>query len=389
MKTAILDPSLFCPLYDINLIQALAQTGEDSPMLFCRRPRRGEVDIKAHVPARYLFYPITDGLPHSRIKSGLKGVEHLICMVWLCIQLVVGGYQILHIQWAVLPLVDNLFFRLLKWMGIRLIFTAHNDNPFHGAGTSSLQARGWAATLDIVHKIQVHTRKTQASLEARGIAPERICRIPHGYLDTRAPAPASPRLLAEIDQLSRKRDLLILFFGQIKPYKGLDILARELNALAPEEQNRIGLMVAGKVHPDARPHAQAVDQLPMERLCRYQYVDEADLAALIDAAHVVVFPYRDIDASGALLYAMGRGKACITSRVAGFLEILKDRENGRTFDIQSPGALAEIISEMLLTPGIARDLGRAADRFVKEHYDWAPIGRALNQEYIKMLTLQK
>lgn len=113
----------------------------------------------------------------------------------------------------------------------------------------------------------------------------------------------------------------LLYFGVIRPFKGVDDLVAAFNALSPAEVSRFRLTIVGETW-------ESFDVGPLIDASAYRtcisfvnrYVHDDELAEYLRRADVVVLPYRRSSSSGPLSVAMGAGLPVIVSRVGGLVE---------------------------------------------------------------------
>ncbi len=169
---------------------------------------------------------------------------------------------------------------------------------------------------------------------------------------------------------------MILFFGQIKEVKGLDVLIEAMPEILREHPGTL-LVVAGKVwKDDFRQYQARIEELGISANCvlHIRYVPDSEVKNYYAAADVVALPYRRIYQSGVLLMAMSYGKPAIASDIAGMTEVVSDGVNGYIFPSGNSTALAAKLSDALSNPEELRLVGERALMHVREHNDWIRIG---------------
>ena len=154
-----------------------------------------------------------------------------------------------------------------------------------------------------------------------------------------------------------------LFFGHLRPFKGLDIALKAWEQIKSD----VTLLVAGEVwwgkEADYRPTANS--QRPT--VFHFKYIPDAEIATYFAAADVVLAPYRIEAQSGVALTAFHFARPVIATRVGGLPEII-DGENGILIPPEDPGALAGAVDEFFT----ARDraaMERAAAATARK-YSW-------------------
>ncbi len=316
MKIAMVDPSLFTGRYDDSLCAALARAGQDVTLL--GRPTRA-TDAIAPVGYRYepRFFRLGERLRgvlgDGRAGQVAKGVGYALDAAYGSLHAFAG--DVVHFQWLPLARVDERWLRRLAGRAA-LVHTVHNATPFHGSATA--QGRGYHALLGRFDALIVHGEPTRAALLANGIDLARIHLVPHPPMDLAAasvadraavpsPAPGVPR---------------IVFFGTVRPYKGLDLLIDASLALW-REGHVFELAIAGKPFMDMAPMIEPIRMAGFgDRLVTdLGFLPEGRLDAHLTCADIIAFPYRAIDSSGAFLSALRYGAAMITSDAGMFGEL--------------------------------------------------------------------
>ena len=159
-------------------------------------------------------------------------------------------------------------------------------------------------------------------------------------------------------------DEVVLFFGYVRRYKGLDTLLEAWPAV--RAQRPATLVVAGDFYEDPAPYralvaaAAGAGGLGAVRL-REGYQSDEDVEALFRAADVVVLPYRSATQSGVTHVAYALGVPVITTDVGGLAETVRPGETGLVVPPEDPAALAAAIVRFFagdLGPGL-RDGVRA------------------------------
>jgi glycosyltransferase involved in cell wall biosynthesis len=180
-----------------------------------------------------------------------------------------------------------------------------------------------------------------------------LSRVPHGLLHDEAMAEAKAPAADD-----GKGPVTLLMFGQIKPYKGIDVLLRALAALDPETRARCRVCIAGKPYMDTAPLVELRRALGLEDIVsfRFQFVPDAELTALFEQSAGVLFPYREIEASGALMAALAHAKPVIASKLGTFAELLEDQRHGLLVPPDNVAALTQAIERFVCEDGLRRRL---------------------------------
>lgn len=373
----MLDPSLFTGRYDDSLCAALGGLGAQVTLF--GRPMR---DTDAIAPAGYAYAPhffrhseaLRDRLGEGRIFRLAKAAEYVAtCMLS---KLAPFAADIVHLQWLPLAPADRLLLKRLR-RRTRLVHTVHNADAYHD--DSGLQGRGYGALLAMFDALIVHGDTTRDALVARGLDPARIHVTPHPPMRL---APASPQDLAAIPAPRVPR---LLFFGTIRPYKGVDLLVEACLSLW-RQGKMFELAIAGKPFMDVTPMLDRIQASGYgDRLIAdLGFLSEPRLDAHMGRADMLVFPYRHIDSSGAFLSALHHGKAMVTSD-AGMFATLPDALGAR-FPAGDATALAQALLPLIESAAIRQGRGAQARAYGEELGNWTDMARATMSIYERALS---
>jgi len=153
---------------------------------------------------------------------------------------------------------------------------------------------------------------------------------------------------------------ILLFFGVVRTYKGLE----DLLAVLPEVQERLEkviLLVAGEFWEDKRPYLRMIEQLGIgdSVILEDRYISNEEIALYFSAADVLVAPYRQVTGSGVVQMAIGHQCPVITTAVGGLPDLIHDEENGLLVPPADSAALARAIIHYF-ADGLAASMARAA-----------------------------
>jgi glycosyltransferase involved in cell wall biosynthesis len=162
-----------------------------------------------------------------------------------------------------------------------------------------------------------------------------------------------------------------LFFGHVRPFKGLDLALRAL----PLAKTSVLLAVAGEVWWDhEREYRELVSTLGLADRVRldFRFIPDSEIALWFAACDVVLTPYRTEAQSGVAMTAFHFGRPVIATRVGGVPEIVHDGQNGLLIDPESPESIAAALDRFF---GEAdRAAMEAAARESAAKYSWGEYG---------------
>lgn len=223
----------------------------------------------------------------------------------------------------------------LRARGAKVIWTVHNRLP-HELTFRDLEidlTRLIASSADAIHIMAPHTPAAMADVVT--LDPRKIRQIPHpsyeGVYDT-----AVTREEARASFDIADDDTSVLFLGQIRPYKGVDALARAAATADARRDNDLVLMLAGAVKEMPRAEFRASLPRGLRTVTHLDFVDDADIARWFRAADIACFPYRAILNSGSVHLAATFHVPVILPRDAGLVEQFGSQRWVAFFDPASP-----------------------------------------------------
>lgn len=160
----------------------------------------------------------------------------------------------------------------------------------------------------------------------------------------------------------------ILFFGNVRPYKGLDILIEALGKIRDRLDFRV--VVAGEFFIDVKKFRKMVRENGIaDRVDWHEgYVDNSSVAGIFRGADVVVLPYRNASQSGIVPLAYQFEVPVIASDVGGLSEVVRHRKTGLLVPPGDPTALADAIVDFF-SQGLEGD-PRDEMRKLRRHLSW-------------------
>ena len=213
---------------------------------------------------------------------------------------------------------------IIKILGIKIIWTIHNlknhDNGFLGLERFYTSLIANLCDSIIVHGGSIKDRVVEA-LKLKN--PQKVRVIPHGnyincYENKINLQQAKQSLNLDINKTT------FLFLGLIRPYKGVPEL---IDAFETINRDNYRLIIAGKIWGEDRNFYHQIIQKTSNKskiTLIPEFIPNDRLQLYFNACDVVVFPYKNILTSGAVLLAMSFGKACIAPKIGCIPDTLDD-----------------------------------------------------------------
>jgi glycosyltransferase involved in cell wall biosynthesis len=281
-----------------------------------------------------------------------------------------------------------------KWLGKKIALTVHNVNAGRRDSKDSLFNR---LTLRVQYHLTdhffVHTEKMKLELVKEfDIRRARVTVIPFGINNA---VPNTTLTSSEARQRLGISDgqKVILFFGNIAPYKGLEYLVKAFQRIQDQDE-AYRLVIAGKpkdagqywaaIYASIRQHLQTG-----RILLRVDYIPDAETEVYFKAADVLVLPYTHVYQSGVLFLGYSFGLPALAADVGSLKDEIIGGKAGFVFKPEDPIDLAQAISKYF-----ASDLFRNLDQRrhdIKEHaakqHSWNVVGQMTMKVYAELLQL--
>jgi glycosyltransferase involved in cell wall biosynthesis len=358
MRVQLVDPSGDVLPYDHALAAALARRGAEVELVTSRFVHGPPPTPDGYVLSETFYRLATRlGADAPLRRRALKLAEHVPGM--LRHRRGAAAADVRHYQW--LPL-ERLDLRLLPAARPRVL-TMHNV-----IRRERLDRR----PVERMDAVIVHTRRAAELLDS-----PRVHVIPHGAFEHLTRQPGERPLPAE---LARVEGPVVLCFGLIRPYKGVDVLVEAFQEVEGAE-----LWVVG------RPLGVSMERLrrlaPPGRV-RFveRYVSDAEQPAYFRRADLLVLPHRSVDVSGVLFAGLAFGRAMVVTDVGGFREVVEDHGAGRLVPAGDPDALAAAIRDLIARPDQRAELERRARAAAAGPYSWDRIAERTLAVYEEVLA---
>jgi beta-1,4-mannosyltransferase len=280
------------------------------------------------------------------------------------------GYDIFHLHWhgfyapdqAPIPFRKKISLwntlwslHLIKRLGFKLVWTVHNVLP-HEPQTSD-DKRVTRVTTELAEGLIAHSTQALEQLRELGADVSRATVIPHGNYDGVYPRNITRGAARQKLGIS-DNETAILFFGNIRPYKGIEdaLLPAfdRLNAAAPN----LKLIIAGRCFDAGLEKTiSAFAQKHPNVTFPNRSIPDEDVATYFEAADVVCLPFKAISTSGSIILAATFGKPLVAPRMGAIKDI--PPEVGVLYDPAQPDALLHAL-EQTVQNGARADMAKAS-----------------------------
>jgi len=366
LRVQIVDPSAFTPPYDHALCAALARAGAGVELVTSRFAYGSVLEPDGY-RVREHFYRHAPGSAGSRLRAAAKLAEHVPDM--LAYRRLAWRADVVHFQWFDVPWLDA---RLLPRRPLAI--TAHDLLPREPRPG---QARAQRRLYDAADALVVHSEYGRRQLvDTLSIDQAKVRVIHHGAFEHLTRLEAAQPLPAELACVDVP---VVLFFGLLRPYKGIETLLEAWRGL-----DGVELWIVGRPRMPLEPLRAAA---PAGVRFVPRFVSDAELPAFFRRADVVVLPYartERFDQSGVLATALAFGKAAVLSDIGGFSEVAA-LGAARLVPPDDPGALRDALSALLGDPREREMLASAAAAAAAGPYSWDEAARATIALYRELI----
>jgi glycosyltransferase involved in cell wall biosynthesis len=303
--------------------------------------------------------------------------------------------DVFHILWnSKVQFFDRTLLMLYyKVLGKKIALTVHNVNQGRRDSNDSPLNR---VTLKIQYRLAdhmfVHTKKMKHELvEEFGVCERTVTVIRHpinnAFPDTDlTPADAKRRLGVGDDEKA------ILFFGRIKPYKGLEHLLAAFQSLAASDA-KYRLIIAGELQKGNENYLGEVQRAVTREVDRgriilkIQFIPDEEMEVYLKAADVLVLPYNEIFQSGVLFLGYSFGLPIIATDVGSFREEIVEGSTGYLCRPADPTDLAKTIATYFASD-LYRNLGtrrKEIKDYAYVHHSWDAVAELTRHVYAELL----
>jgi glycosyltransferase involved in cell wall biosynthesis len=242
------------------------------------------------------------------------------------------------------------------------IWTVHNLQP-HDKFHAEIHREFQSELLALAHRLHVHSRLALAELQSRSRADIRgkVDIIPHGNYCG----------LKRVKRARRDDATELLFFGQVRPYKGIEDLLQAVDRLAADGED-LRLTIAGSKHgkldlSQLRP--EAADRITLVN----RAIVESEIPGFYSAADFAVAPYRMVTTPGSLILALSLGVPVIAPALPPIRELLEDAPVGLLYDPEDRNGLTDALRRACHMSAEQRSMLKRNALAKAREWDWSAL----------------
>ncbi len=168
---------------------------------------------------------------------------------------------------------------------------------------------------------------------------------------------------------------VLLFFGYVRPYKGLSVMLQAMKLIV--EKLNVRLLVVGEFYDDRDRYMSMINELGLENYVTVNadYVSNDRVGWYFSASDVVMLPYISATQSGIAQIAYNFDKPVIATNVGGLAEVVRDGVTGFVVPSNDPAALAHAVERYFVEQREAEFVANVAQE--KRKYSWEAMVNAI------------
>lgn len=326
-------------------------TGRDTLALCSLLNRFTDVDIVAYMSDTTVldvsnydfkikkgFHGAYEGNFVNKGKNYLRTLKHL--KKYVCNNKI----DIVHLQWFSIPWIEWMFIDSLKHY-CKVAITVHDIIPFDNRFG---EMWGLRKIYNAADQLFVHTENAKEQLKLY-YSPQKPIRV-----ITQAFCNKDDYYTIDKQEARNKLDLpsdavVFLFYGTIRPSKGLDLLFKAIRS-ANKKYRCIHLLVGGAFHNVEENEYKSVAEKMVEEgiaTVNFEYVPFEQEILYFSAADVLCLPYRELTQSGVAQLGLMYNLPMIAADVGSMSEVIRNEYNGLLFEANDEDGLEQCICKMM------------------------------------------
>ena len=372
-----------------RILMVDALVGNDYSILLCNQLHLMGVDITLATTVDReikppVAFPVKRWIPSKNPKKARTGkaLEYLRYVMRLVLLSVSRQFDVIHFQFFRFERVEAFLMVLMRISGVRLIHTAHNVFPHEQrSGDRTIKTMIYRASSGIiVHSITVKNRLCRFF----AFAGKKTAVIPHGNFEVDSTVYTISRNTARKRLNLGDNEHLLLFFGFIRKYKGLDRLLPAFE-IAFGQNRMLRLLIAGQCQTRQMENQlnEQIRAMSSRNGIIYVpgFVTHEKMAEYFTAADWVMLPYRQIDHSGIIHLAYAYGRAVIVADIKGLADMVKEDQTGFIADTENPETFAQTILRAASDRRTADQMGDRGKYWGEMKYNWSHAAKLTRQMY--------
>ena len=262
--------------------------------------------------------------------------------------------DIVNIQLTI-PLVEFFLLKLFVPHYVKYVMTVHNVIPHR----KSFFEKGFSTLLKRQNGLIVHTDENVNELEKIFNIKNHVYKIPHGV--NLLYKKMGKKVCMEKLNIHTEKPI-VLFFGAIKEYKGLDVLIRSLAGV------NCFLLIAGHIEGSFKKYQNLLEENHIDCMYFIDFIPEDDIPVFFQSADIAVLPYIDFHSqSGVLLQISKYSVPLVATNVGPFASYSEKYGNALICEKNNTNDLKKTVIQLLNDPDLQNKLKIGAKKIVVDH----------------------
>jgi len=332
------------------------------------------------ITTRSFEFPEEEGIfailpSHVEKKSKIvKGFIYIVSLIKVFSFFRDRESDIIHLHETRLPLIETLLFYFLHKRKSKIVLTSHNIFRAEAHFIPFTLKRLYKTVDAIIFHSETNKDDLRERIDFKWAKMWKI--IPHGnYFMMVNPVMTKEkaRKLLEIDN----DKYVILCFGFIRKYKGLDIIINAVSKLRLSFRNVV-LVIAGKEIEHFKKYKDMIKRLDLQNFVHSYpyYIPNDEISTFFLASDVVVLPYKRIFQSGVIQLAFAHAKPVIASELGGIPDLVNNGKTGFLVKPGDPHALASALEKFFsLSEKKRYEMGLNGRYLAQNLYSWKDIAK--------------
>ena len=280
-----------------------------------------------------------------------------------------------------------------KLLGKKIALTAHNVNAGRRDNSDSwLNRLTLRIQYHLTDHIFVHTEKMRSELvDEFGVKAKDATVLIHPINDVFPDTNLSPAVAKQKLGITHNEKTL-LFFGRIRPYKGLEYLIAAFSLLLVQDAG-YRLIIAGEQKKGSEDYAELIEKLIHNGVTagtiipKFEFIPDEDAELYFKAADLLVLPYKEIFQSGVLFLSYGFGLPVLATDVGSFRETIQEGKTGMICRSCEPADLAKGIKAYFASDLYKNLDARRSDirDYAHAQHSWDAAAELMCNAYVELI----
>ncbi len=371
--------------YMYGLVSGLAQFHEDAIDVLDADNTK-ELFIPFENVNYYSVFTITPRNTHYLIK-----VKNIVKFYFLQLRyILMHKPRVIHFQWLDrFILIDRILLPVLSRLcKHKVVLTVHNINAAKRDGRDNLLNRTSLRILyKTAHLLIVHTPQSKIELLREfNVKESKVAVVKHG-MNNRVAQKGISTIQSRINLKIGATEKVVLFFGNIDHYKGLDLLIESLDILSKDFLSDFRLVIAGnsKIAEYTNSILEKIDKSSSKDKISHRigYIPDEEVEQYFMAADCILLPYRNIYQSGVIFMAYAFGLPIIVTDIGNFRNDIAEGKTGFLIPSNAPEELSKAM-ESYFSSDMFKNLPETREHIKNwawENYSWNAIGAETRKLY--------